>query len=172
MRRRLHSPLQMAVFLTFLSKSQETVSGQKDKPYPPNWEHAHNNLLMAYRMYYKGAESNPDFPAPEPPKEIVVPATKPDKVSDQAFYIAMSPTGGETGGNNARKEKVATTEIVEPAYERLELIEEIRDHLKMLSDFEGVVPAETLDKRKRELFAALPAVPPNAKRRAKQVVQV
>jgi len=32
--------------------TQEIVAGQKGKPYPTNWEHAHNNIIMAYRMYY------------------------------------------------------------------------------------------------------------------------
>jgi hypothetical protein len=29
---------------------QEIIAGQKGKPYPPNWEHAHNNIRMAYQM--------------------------------------------------------------------------------------------------------------------------
>jgi hypothetical protein len=72
-----------------LYKFQEGVSGNKGKPHPPYWEHAHNHCILAFRLYYRGDRLDPSFPAAVPPREIVVPAEKP-KPDSAPYYIQMN----------------------------------------------------------------------------------
>jgi hypothetical protein len=46
------------------------------------------------------------------------------------------------------------------ADERRRLLREVKDHLEILKEFEGIVPADELAQRKRALFLALPPAPP------------
>jgi len=43
--------------------------------------------------------------------------------------------------------------------DRQKILNEVRDHLALLKEFEGVVPAEEINRRKRALFQALPPAP-------------
>jgi hypothetical protein len=142
----------------YLTLLQEKVSGEKG-PCPSDWEHAHNNLVMAYRMYYKGAELAPDFPAPGPPRDIVVPATKPK--------LPPSSSASDDGGAGGVNDEPAVA-AEEPAEQRREIIQEVGEYLKLLKDFEGAVPVQVLEKRKRELFESLPSAPPSLADRARQ----
>jgi hypothetical protein len=47
------------------------------------------------------------------------------------------------------------------------VLNEVREHLELLKEFEGVVPEEELKKRKLALFFALPDAPPPFERSAK-----
>lgn len=156
---------------------QEQVTGQRGKPCPPLWEHAHNNVIMTYQMYYRGTELDPTFPVPDPPKEIVVPAAKPKMGEDQSFFITMPSGENEDSGDpninlgmprqNRREPKIVDITTFEPAEDRRLLIQEIRDHLGLLKEFEGVIGEEVLKRRKRELFHALPTAPPSCVNRKK-----
>ena len=42
------------------------------------------------------------------------------------------------------------------------VLKEVKDHIDLLKQFEGVVPDEELSKRKQALYLALPPVPPPA----------
>jgi hypothetical protein len=138
------------------------VSGQKGKPYPQNWEHAHSNVLMAYRLYFQGHELDPTFPAPVPPKEIIVPAAKPkalggnhhDNNNNNAFYLSVPPDGED------KDDAAMDLGEMEPPEERRQVLQEVRVHLDLLKEFEGFLPDKVLNQRKRELFAALPSAPP------------
>jgi hypothetical protein len=44
---------------------------------------------------------------------------------------------------------------------RRKLLSEVREHLDLLKEFEGVISAEELAERKRQLFLALPPAPPS-----------
>lgn len=57
---------------------------------------------------------------------------------------------------------VATAVKGESAEARTKALAEVRQHLDLLKEFEGVIPAEELNRRKRELFLALPPAPPPA----------
>lgn len=48
-------------------------------------------------MYFKEGELDPDFPAPVPLKEIVVPAEKP-RTGSKPYYFAVN---GDEGADNA-----------------------------------------------------------------------
>lgn len=155
------------LFLLYLNIFQENISGTKGKPHPPNWEHAHNNVIMCYRMYYNGGKLDPNFPPPIPPKEIVVPAEKP-KGGSQPFFIAMNKAGDNNGMagnghhatvNDSEMDANAMGEEQHPEERRL-VLKEVREHLELLKEFEGVISEEELNKRKRDLFMALPPAPP------------
>jgi hypothetical protein len=135
---------------------------------------------MAYRMYYQGSERDSSFPPPDPPKEIVVPASKPKTGTDTAYYIAMNNNNAADGGNNLNGEANTTEggpmnedEAVdlavdaEPAEERRQILHEVREHLDLLKQFEGIISEDLLKKRKRDLFAALPSAPPSSSSRGR-----
>jgi len=75
------------------------------------------------------------------------------------------------GGAAAADSAAATTSQSQmskgstPHDERRSLLKEVREHLDLLKEFEGVIAPEELNKRKRELFIALPPAPPPAKLR-------
>jgi len=75
---------------------------------PVNWGHAHNYILLAFRIYCQGDSLDPDFPDPVPPKNIVVPALMPkeshesvgDSEGESAMLSSPLPTTGRTNQNN------------------------------------------------------------------------
>jgi hypothetical protein len=140
---------------------------------PQNWEHAHNHVIMTYRMYYNGDILDPTFPEPVPPREIIVPKEKPRELGAAApFYVQMThskpksigPTGPRSVDGDHDHDNLDVAEILgekkDPAEERRRVLAEVRDHLDILKEFEGSISKEDLIKRKRELFAALPSAPP------------
>jgi hypothetical protein len=151
--------------LLYLIIFQEAISGTKGKPHPPNWEHAHNNVIMCYHMYYSGGKLDPNFPLPVAPKEIVVPAEKP-KGGSQPFFIAMNKAGDNAP--NGHRETVKDSETAadvggdQQPEERRMVLKEVREHLELLKEFDGVISQDELNKRKRDLFMALPPAPPAA----------
>jgi hypothetical protein len=163
----------LAQYFPCCSLQQEIVSGQKGKPFPPNWDHSHNNVIMAYRMYYQGSERDSTFPPPDPPKEIVVPASKPKTGTDTAYYIAMNNAADGTGeatateGGPNEDEAVDLAVDAESAEERRQILHEVREHLDLLKQFEGMISEDLLKKRKRDLFSALPSAPPSSSSRGK-----
>ena len=131
---------------------------------PPNWGHAHNHVLLCFRLYYRGDQLDPDFPDPVPPKNIVVPATMPHKDAGAAPrpVLVNKPYDGDApgkGGTTARTPQQAAVHS-NPSDERRRLLQEVREHLDLLREFEDVAPEEELANRKRELYAALPPAPP------------
>lgn len=133
---------------------------------PKNWIHAHNNVWLTFRLYYKGDELDPNVPAPKPPKDIVIPQQRP-RPGDQAPFIALpsfaAAAGASANGNpNAGFAPLtaAPTPQSDAINDRKNVLSEVREHLELLKEFEGVVPEEELKKRKRDLFMALPPAPP------------
>lgn len=135
------------------SGADEMVSNER----PALWEHSHNHLIMAYRLYYKGDKLDPDFPPPRPPVAIVVPAERPQGGENGHFVLASggNPSTGEPGAGTQQPNNG-------PGAERQRILSEVREHLDLLKEFEGVIPQEDLNERKRELFLALPSAPPPA----------
>ena len=125
----------------------------------------HHGLYLTqseYRLYYKGDKLDPDFPPPKPPVAIVVPAERP-QAGDQSHFVTV-PTVGDTTSpatrSTASVQPLAGT--INPGSERQRILTEVREHLDLLKEFEGVIPQEELNQRKRELFMALPPAPPSA----------
>ena len=115
------------------------MSGQKGKAYPPHWEHAHNNVIMAYRIYYKNGEIDPTFPPAVPAKDIIVPAQKP-KSGVKPYYLAH---GEGTGGDIADGDDdgdVLDAIVGSDTNSRLLVLKEVREvssHLSNLASCGG-----------------------------------
>lgn len=173
------------------ARNEQPNESDPIRPRPLNWEHAHNNVILTFRMYYLGLDFDPTFPAPNPPKEIVVPAEKPKSgSSEQSYYIAVAGSGenegqhqgmlenqgygkgtnmSESNKNNknikngsfeASGDQSSNNNSNDPIEQRRRVLSEVREHLNLLKEFEGIISQEDLNKRKRELFLALPPAPP------------
>jgi hypothetical protein len=149
------------------------------------WSQAHNNAIMCYRMYYRGAVIDPTFPPPNPPKPIRIVTDKRIALPTAAYYYPPVPpqplpptttsvhppvahnlvagAGAATTKDQEQQQGAALLDI----HDRGRLLEEVKEHLELLKQFEGVIPDEEIASRKRELFLALPLPPPPAAKRAK-----
>jgi hypothetical protein len=171
------------LYSAFLQKSYEDMSGKEGVPFPARFEFTHNNTLVTYKMYYKkGRNLDPSFPPPQP-REILLPSVKPP--GGWAAYAAgaraggVSTTNGQQQLTNAQSSQphrphaavLAMTPARVQQHKRLEMLKEVREHLDLLQSFEGVVDEESLNKRKRELFEALPPAPPPMGKNKKQQQQ-
>lgn len=198
-------------------KSHPNITPGSEK-YPIQFEYTHSHLFLAYKMYYRKGELDPDFPKPRE-REIVVPKEKPQgglesygmgsypsasasaasitndstsngsrrvgsKLRSLAGTITLteSPlivaagqkastagTGVQTnlpltnGAGNHRSydssEDIVTSEHRREKRRR-DLLREVKDHMELLTQFEGIIDSDTIKKRKRELFLSLPPPPP------------
>jgi hypothetical protein len=143
----------------------EKLTGFTGKPHPVHWEHAHNHVVMAFRMYYRFDALDPTFPAPVSPRALIIPAEKaeplPKSMKPAAVVKAVLPAAEDDSPSDAgvalllddAPPKALTLE------ERRRVMQEVREHLELLKEFEGVISEEELAQRKRELFLALPSAP-------------
>jgi hypothetical protein len=134
---------------------------------------------MCYRIYFRGDELNTSFPAPRPPKELYVAAEKPASMSNattpsSAAVSAVATLTAPPVASSIANLKSPPAAIVDgenkvfsPDDRRL-VLKEVREHLELLKEFEGIIPAQDIVKRKRELFLAMPPAPPPAPKRAKK----
>lgn len=180
----------MPTFSLSLSRSrllqEQTNPNHIGKIVPENWEHAHNHVVMALRVYYRGPEPDPTFPSPQPPKELHVPTEKPKDPEAASrpgsFFMVQNHQAGN--GSSAAKATMGvvpphvrppTASLAQPmlvprpvldeAEERRRLLKEVRDHLDILKEFEGTISKEELEERKRELYLSLPSAPPAKKQK-------
>jgi hypothetical protein len=133
---------------------------------------AHNNVIMTYELYYDGLDLDPTFPKPHPVVEINVPHDKPPG----GTLPMQTPVTIRYGTNSAAPADMAVQAVAKASHsyggddeerpdERLLILQEVKVHMDLLEKFEGVVHSDVLKKRKRELFDALPPVPPSAAER-------
>lgn len=131
---------------------------------------------MCYRLYYRGEAIDPTFPEPSPPKEIYVATEKPVNLTSPMLPESLT-NGGALGGNKSAEESAdgrngvalgenANENGINPESRRA-ILQEVRQHLDLLKEFEGIISEEDLAKRKRDLFLAMPAAPPPAPKRNK-----
>lgn len=122
-------------------------------------------------MYYDRDELDPTFPPAIPIKDVVVPAARPKPGEEPGYMVHIDPESNEDGIAVAHQgglegAKLQGVEIVpmprEPDEQRMAILKEVRTHLDLLNDFVGIIPLDLLNKRKRQLFQALPAPPPSA----------
>lgn len=162
------------------------------RPHPQHWEHAHNHVILAFRMYYRYDQLDPTFPPPYSPREVSFPNSREKSLP---FFTKKGQTTGTGNGsgnqlpvaddssvygvnmllNDANTAPPAPVAPVAPVTaakvqqrpppeeqsmsERRMALQEVREHLELLKEFEGVVSEEELINRKRELFLALPSAP-------------
>ena len=142
------------------------------KAHPTNWEHAHNHVILTFRMYYRYDMFDPTFPPPISPREIVVPNSREKTLP---FTMKKMPPSGihysddssmygvnmllNDSNNAAGKMPTRPSTEEHSMSERRMALQEVREHLELLKEFEGIVSDEELANRKRELFLALPPAP-------------
>lgn len=145
----------------FIQHQYELVTGTKDKPHPTLWEHSHLNVFLAYRMFYKGDNVDPDLPPARPPREVVVPNKKPPSgVSRRSASLRDEDDDSESGLKSFMEQMAkGSNDLLADAEERRKMLDEVKTHMELLREFEGVIPEEDLERRKRELFNALPPAP-------------
>lgn len=184
------------IFLLLVQSLKEAVTGNKGKQHPATFEFTHNNVIFCYRVFFRGVELDPTFPPPVA-RQFEVPIVKP-KVGTVAMPPELVPfmTVATAPSANAEPEAakpaataaaaVAATaapddeadeceaDVVAAALggehhqERMSLLKEVREHLDLLREFEGVISQEEINKKKRTLFLALPPAPPPATKRRKE----
>lgn len=169
----------------FIQDQYEIVSGVKGKKHPAVWEYSHLNIFLAYKMYYEKGQLNPHLPpARDPDPNRVVPNKKPPggeyppgattglKEEDENSEEKKLKSNGKdisTGKENLdgklskHKSEVSPPRPKTEAEERRALLQEVREHLELLKEFEGVIPASEMSKRKKELFMSLPSAPSSSR---------
>jgi hypothetical protein len=125
-------------------------------------EHAHNHVIMAYKMYYRFDFLDPTFPMPVSPREIVIPEERPTKINKPSPRAGSVANGMSSATDDEPQVDVAELlgEGKAMVEDRRKVMQEVREHLELLKEFDGVISEEDLAKRKRELFLALPGAPP------------
>ncbi|KAI2497447.1 hypothetical protein MHU86_17051 [Fragilaria crotonensis] len=172
---------------SYLQNELETSPGGSVTATIKAWSQAHNNAIMCYRMYYRGATLDPTFPPPNPPKPIRIVTDKHLGSPTAPYYYPQGqsqplpttsappppvPVHPAAAAVAATAAAAATTAKAQPAildiHDRGRLLEEVKEHLELLKQFEGIIPDEEIASRKRELFLALPLPPPPAAKRSKK----
>lgn len=121
----------------------------------------HNNCLLCYVVYYKDAELDPDLPPARAPRAIDIPTERP---APGAAIASIQPSG-EHDVNVADLEAIVSEDVKARVEERRAVLSEVREHLDILKEFQELIPQEELNKRKRDLYLALPDAPPPAARK-------
>lgn len=161
----------------FIQGQYILTTGEEVGKKPTNWEHSHNHLIMAYKMYYDCLSLDPTFPEAQLATEIVVPHEKPTKSGESTpgataghvrqgiFTNASSPRASAKPPPRAallNRRPAATATEIESSEERRAIMQEVKEHMDLLKQFEDIVPREDMAKRKRLLYDALPSPPPTA----------
>lgn len=162
----------------FIQGQYISTTGEEVGKKPINWEHSHNHLIMAYKLYYDCLSLDPTFPEAQLATEIVVPHEKPTKPGDvvDMHNSTASAAGGHVrqgiftsasakpppGTTLSGRRPAATTTEVESSEERCAIIQEVKEHMDLLKQFEDIIPSSVLAKRKQLLYDALPSPPPTA----------
>jgi hypothetical protein len=228
---------------TYVKTHPHVTSGSEK--YPVQFEYTHSHLFLAYKMYYRKGELDPNFPQPCP-REIEVPKDKPPgglesygahtptliaaatasaaanintnataSASKPSRHLSSKLTRGSAGivtltesplivaagqkasaaaahrirptlplengvvdrrpssnqqqlslflqqeqQQNHRTQDAEALQRHQNGKRRRELLREVKDHMDLLIQFEGIVDSETIKKRKRALFFCLPPPPP------------
>ena len=145
---------------------------------------AHNNVIMTYRMYYDGLHLDPTLPEPAPVVEINVPHEKPAPIDGAAVMrapgtVRYAATNNSLSSSGPIVPKPAPPPVAAASYnsassleesheERLKVLREVKEYMEVLQKFEGVIHDDFLAKRKRELFEALPSIPPSSAERTRK----
>ena len=166
----------------YIQSQYEAVSGQKGAKHPDHWEFSHVHIFLAYRMFYDGEDIASDLPpAVDPNPARVVPNKKPlvyppplahmpsvpmgvspdappadsgygsDDLKAFASQISASTPRG-MGGAKRKKGKLDEET-------RRAMLKEVKDHLDVLKEMEGIIPPAEMQARKRALWAAMPPAP-------------
>lgn len=118
-------------------------------------------------MYFRFDQFDPTFPPPVSPREIAIPTERPklNKAERNATPSKVAAAGVAAAALDTDDPPIDMSDLLgenKLVEDRRKTLLEVREHLELLKEFEGVISAEELSKRKRELFMALPPAPPPA----------
>ena len=128
-------------------------------------------------MYYDRGELNDNLPpARDPDPNRVVPNKKPphgeyppgaNMRGGGEEEDESGEEGGKKGSTTRRTLAVQGSKaktLTSPADERRALLQEVREHLELLKEFEGVISPAEMSKRKKDLFMSLPSAPSSTRK--------
>lgn len=143
------------------SHAQESRSGgtRQGQPTPPMWEYANNHALMTFRLYYCGDRLDTNIPAPTLMVNMQSLRNKDRTDVPPRTEVPIVPRVVNTAGSSGKTLPTASKPVVVMKEEPRLTVQEVREHLELLKEFEGVIPNEEIAQRKRDLFMALPAIP-------------
>jgi len=151
----------------FLQHEYTHHSGKVDKEYHDIWEYTHIHYFLAFRMYYVGCSINTDMPpACDPNPERMVPADEPFEIEcrNRSFLSGRKPEDERKDTPvayiNVDQNGVEFSDaLVAETQERRALLKEVKDHMELLKEFDGLIPDSELKKQRKELFMSLPSIP-------------
>lgn len=183
------------ILVCFLQETKDPEN--KGKTCPSTWEYSHNHVIMAFRLYYKGDKLDPLFPMAAFVGSATATinnigssvstnhmhyASSRERLSsrrhemsvvtyDKPLTSVVAPSNDDVVDDQVLDVEaiLAETNSKQPNEERRLMLKEVREHLDLLKEFEGVISEEELLRRKRELFLALPPAPPPKKIRSSLV---
>lgn len=103
--------------------------------------------MLTFRLYYKGGQLDKNFPAPL--LMINLQELRKKGRSEVPDVMHSPKTAASTSAKKAEDDDE----------DRRLTVQEVREHLELLKEFEGIIPQEEIAQRKRDLFLSLPAVP-------------
>lgn len=129
------------------------------------WEYANNHVLLVFRLYYQGDQLIPVnstlFPAPVLMVNLDMIRKQPRDAAGSAVATRSLPVIATTVSHNNNDEK---DDKDKDEKERRTTLQEVREHLELLKEFEGIIPEEEIAQRKRDLFLSMPPIPALPKR--------
>ena len=153
----------------------------KETPVPSSWEYSHISVFLAYRMYYDGEAIATDLPPPiDPNPSRKVPRKKPKEYPPPPLVSGALPSvdGGDGNVSDELQAYAGQLDSVSPVRGRTRgiddtarraMLKEVKDHLDVIKDLEGIMPAAEAEQRKRALYAAMPP-PPGPYKRARTAI--
>jgi len=160
---------------------------EKETPVPDQWEYSHMSNFLAYRFYYDGDAIATDLPPPiDPNPSRVVPNKKPSTYPPPPLVpgsfpplpgaIAVNSDGNVSDEMQAYAGQLASSSLagktrggqLDDATRRA-MLKEVKDHLDVIKQLEGIMPKAEAEQRKRALYAAMPPPPgPHKKKRKRK----
>mmetsp|Transcript_16369 Transcript_16369/g.37875 ORF Transcript_16369/g.37875 Transcript_16369/m.37875 type:complete len:354 (+) Transcript_16369:371-1432(+) len=149
-----------------LQRMYEESTG-KSTPHHKMFEFNHNNTFPVYRIYYKGISIDSKLWDPIVPENITVPDKKPEnwKSVRKSNRVDESDRVGVKVVETFSLKSLAldtSPALHDPDMSddiRRAKLHEVKEHMELLAQFEGIIPEEELIQRKKALYLALPPVP-------------
>lgn len=143
----------------YIESQYQSIAQPKDeavRPVPELWEYSHISIFLAYRMYYDGEAIATDLPPPiDPNPKRKVPKEKPEAYPLPPLVPGVFPPLPAGDG-------YVSDELVSGSPDddtRRAMLKEVKDHMDVIKQLEGIMPPAEAQQRKRALYAAMPPPP-------------
>ena len=151
----------------YIESQYQSIAQPKDeavRPVPDLWEYSHISIFLAYRMYYDGEAIATDLPPPiDPNPKRKVPKEKPDAYPPPPLVPGVFPPLSAGGDGYVSDELQAFAGHLASGSPdddtRRAMLKEVKDHMDVIKQLEGIIPPAEAQQRKRALYAAMPPPP-------------